>query len=72
MTGIINRNIHLYGPGPSARRMAGLASAPPLRSLVIIASQGFAISIALGVAWKYTLGNNDIKIFEDYYKANPP
>ena len=52
--------------------MGGLAARPPLQSLVIIASQGLAISVATAVAWKYGWGDNDIKVFEDYYKENSP
>jgi hypothetical protein len=72
MTPIINRNPSLYGPGPLARRMGGIGARPPLHSLVIMASSGLVVSLVTAVVWKYSLGDNDIKVFEDYYKENSP
>ena len=69
---IINRNYQLYGPGPLARRMGGIASRPPLQSLVITACQGLVIGLGAAFAWKFGFGDPETKAFEDYYKANPP
>jgi hypothetical protein len=72
MERIINRSHTLYGPGPLARRMGGIAARPPLQSLVITALQGIAFGLGSAFVWKYGWGDPETKAFEDYYKANPP
>lgn len=69
---VVNRNHTLYGPGPLARRMGGIAGRPPLQSLVITATQGIFVGLACGFAWKFGWGDPETKAFEDYYKENPP
>lgn len=72
MTRIVNRCYQLYGPGPLARRMGGLAARPPVTSLVITALQGIAIGLGSAIVWKVGFGDPETKEFEDYYKGNPP
>jgi len=70
---LINRNPELYGPGPVARRPTeGIAAMPPLKGLVVCASQGLAVSIAGGLVYNVFIGNPGIQAIEDYYKENPP
>ncbi|KAL7539692.1 hypothetical protein ACHAXR_009500 [Thalassiosira sp. AJA248-18] len=72
-TRLINRNPELYGPGPVARRPdGGIGAMPPLRGLVVCASQGLAISLVGGLAYNVIYGNPGIQMIEDYYKENPP
>jgi hypothetical protein len=68
---IINKNRGLYGPGPLARRSAGLGARPPLQGLVICAAQGIAFGLAGGFIYNVALGNPLVKKIEDYYKENP-
>ena len=68
---IINRNPQLYGPGPLARRMAGIGAKPPLQGLVTVATQGLALAIVGAFAWKWTVGDPMINDIEKYYKENP-
>lgn len=72
MSPIINRSLQLYGPGPLARRMGGIAAKPPLQSLVITAAQGIAVGLGAAFVWKFGWGDPETKAFEDYYKENPP
>ena len=72
MTPTVNRNHTLFGPGPLARRMGGLAARPPVQSLVITALQGIAIGLGSAIIWKVGWGDPETKVFEDYYKENPP
>jgi hypothetical protein len=72
MAPTINRNYQLYGPGPLARRMGGLAARPPVYSLVVTALQGIAIGLGSAIAWKVAVLDPETKVFEDYYKENPP
>jgi len=70
---LINRNPTLFGPGPLARRPAGgIAAMPPLRGLVICATQGLAVSLVGGMVYKVFIGDPGIQAIEDYYKENPP
>jgi hypothetical protein len=71
---LINRNPELFGPGPIARRPAagGIGAMPPLRGLVVCASQGLAVALLGGIAYNVLIGNPEIKKIEDYYKENPP
>jgi hypothetical protein len=70
---LINRNPLLYGPGPVARRPdGGIGAMPPLRGLVVCASQGIAVGLAGGLIYNVVWGNPGIKKVEDYYKENPP
>ena len=45
---------------------------PPLRGLVVCASQGLAVGLAGGLVYNVVWGNPGIKKVEDYYKENPP
>ena len=70
---LINRNPLLYGPGPVARRpQGGVGAMPPLRGLVVCASQGLAVALAGGITYNVVWGNPGIQKVEDYYKENPP
>ena len=71
---LINRNPQLFGPGPVARRPAegSIGAMPPLRGLVVCASQGLAVALAGGIAYNVIWGNPQIKKVEEYYKENPP
>jgi len=69
---LINRNPYLYGPGPIARRPTGIGAMPPLRGLVVCASQGLAVAISGGLFYKFFIGDPGLKKVEDYYKENPP
>jgi hypothetical protein len=71
---LINRNPHLYGPGPLARRPAegSIGAMDPLKGLVVCASQGLAVAVAGGLAYNVFIGNPSLKKVEDYYKENPP
>jgi hypothetical protein len=72
MPGVVNRNPLLYGPGPLARKHAGgIGAGPPLRGLIICASQGIAFGLAGGLFYNVFIGNPGIKAIEDYYKENP-
>ena len=68
---VINRNPYLFGPGPLARRSA-LTNESPVKSLVVMASQGSVLALGLAFAWKFGWGDPELKQFEDYYKENPP
>ncbi|KAI2493194.1 hypothetical protein MHU86_21343 [Fragilaria crotonensis] len=72
MAPTINRNYQLYGPGPLARRMGGLATRPPVYSLVVTALQGIVLGLGSAIAWKVAVLDPETKVFEDYYKENPP
>ena len=70
---LINRNPLLYGPGPVARRPdGGIGAMPPLRGLVVCASQGLAVALVGGFIYKFAIGDPGIQKVEDYYKENPP
>ncbi|KAL3776801.1 hypothetical protein ACHAW5_006220 [Stephanodiscus triporus] len=70
---LINRNPELFGPGPLARRPAGgIGAMPPLRGLVVCASQGLAVALLGGIAYKVLIGDPQIQKIDDYYKENPP
>mmetsp|Transcript_5395 Transcript_5395/g.7803 ORF Transcript_5395/g.7803 Transcript_5395/m.7803 type:complete len:111 (-) Transcript_5395:2099-2431(-) len=70
---LVNRNPLLYGPGPVARRpQGGIGAMPPLRGLVVCASQGIAVGLAGGLVYNVVWGNPGIQKVEDYYKENPP
>ena len=45
---------------------------PPLRGLVVCASQGLAVGLAGGFIYKFAIGDPGIQKVEDYYKENPP
>eukprot|EP00548_Thalassiothrix_antarctica_P006205 CAMPEP_0194136750 /NCGR_PEP_ID=MMETSP0152-20130528/6748_1 /TAXON_ID=1049557 /ORGANISM="Thalassiothrix antarctica, Strain L6-D1" /LENGTH=75 /DNA_ID=CAMNT_0038833535 /DNA_START=147 /DNA_END=374 /DNA_ORIENTATION=+ len=68
----INYNRQLYGPGPLGRRMGGIAAKPPLASLIITASQAIVFGLGCGFLYKWTMGDPHQKVFEEYYKENPP
>lgn len=68
----VNYNKTLYGPGPLARRMGGIAARPPIQSLVITATQAAVFGLACGFVYKWGWGDPGTKAFEDYYKENPP
>lgn len=72
MAPTINRNYQLYGPGPLARRMGGLAARPPVYSLVVTALQGIVLGLGSAIVWKVAVLDPETKVFEDYYKENPP
>eukprot|EP00543_Licmophora_paradoxa_P000427 CAMPEP_0202444746 /NCGR_PEP_ID=MMETSP1360-20130828/3700_1 /ASSEMBLY_ACC=CAM_ASM_000848 /TAXON_ID=515479 /ORGANISM="Licmophora paradoxa, Strain CCMP2313" /LENGTH=73 /DNA_ID=CAMNT_0049060793 /DNA_START=240 /DNA_END=461 /DNA_ORIENTATION=+ len=72
MNRIVNKNPHLFGPGPLARRATGIGARPPLQGFVITAFQGLALAFAGGFAYKFGMGDPGIKKIEDYYKENPP
>ena len=71
---LINRNPYLFGPGPVARRPAegSIGAMPPLRGLVVCASQGLAVGLVGGIAYNVFLGNPQIAKVEAYYEENPP
>ena len=70
---LVNRNPELFGPGPLARRPAGgIGAMPPLRGLIVCASQGMAVALLGGIAYNVLIGNPELKKIEDYYKENPP
>jgi hypothetical protein len=70
---LVNRNPELFGPGPLARRPAGgIGAMPPLRGLIVCASQGMAVALLGGLAYNVLIGNPELKKIEDYYKENPP
>lgn len=71
---LINRNPQLFGPGPVARRPAegSIGAMPPLRGLVVCASQGLAAGLAGGLVYNVFLGNPQIAKIEAYYEENPP
>ncbi len=71
---LINRNPELFGPGPVARRPAegSIGAMPPLKGLVVCASQGLAFGLAGGLFYNIFIGNPGIQKIEDYYKENPP
>jgi hypothetical protein len=52
--------------------MGGLAARPPVYSLVVTALQGIAIGLGSAIAWKVAVLDPETKVFEDYYKENPP
>lgn len=72
MPGAPNLNRALYGPGPLARRPGGIGGGPPLRGLVICASQGMVFALIGGFGYNFFIGNPGLKAIEDYYKENPP
>lgn len=72
MERVVNRNPALFGPGPLARRPAGIGARPPLQGLVICAAQGLAVALAGGFVYKVSMGDPGIKAIDDYYKENPP
>jgi len=45
---------------------------PPLRGLVVCASQGLAVGLAGGLVYNVFLGNPQIAKVEAYYEENPP
>ena len=71
---LINRNPQLFGPGPVARRPAegSIGAMPPLRGLVICASQGIAFGLFGGIAYNVVWGNPQIAKIAAYYEENPP
>jgi hypothetical protein len=69
---LINRNPHLYGPGPVARMPSGIGAMDPLKGLVTCAAQGLAVGLAGGFFYKFFIGDPGIQKIEDYYKENPP
>ena len=71
---LINRNPQLFGPGPVARRPAegSIGAMPPLRGVVICASQGIAFGLFGGIAYNVVWGNPQIAKIAAYYEENPP
>jgi hypothetical protein len=73
---IINRNPYLYGPGPVRRRPKGAMSyygkLPPLQGFTMAAVHGVALAFAGSFAFKYFVGDEQIRGIESYYKENPP
>jgi hypothetical protein len=69
---LINRNPHLYGPGPLARRPTGIGAMDPLRGLVTCAAQGLGVALAGAFFYKFFIGDPGLQKVEDYYKENPP
>jgi hypothetical protein len=45
---------------------------PPLRGLVVCASQALVVGLAGGFFYKFAIGDPGIQKVEDYYKENPP
>ena len=74
---LVNYNKRLFGPGPVARLPAsGLrgyyARMPPLQGFCMAAAHGAAMGFAVAATYKFTMGNPDTKLIEEYYKENPP
>lgn len=70
---LINRNPHLYGPGPVARvPTSGIGAMDPLKGLVTCAAQGLGVGLAGAFFYKFAIGDPGIQKVEDYYKENPP
>lgn len=72
MDRLVNRNPKLFGPGPLARRPAGLGAKPPLQGLVICAAQALVFGIAGGLVYSSFFGYPRLRMIEQYYKENPP
>ena len=78
MTGerIINRNPYLYGPGPVRRVPSGVLSSygrmPPLQGFSMAVIHGTIMALAGSFAFKFFIGDKQIKAIETYYKENPP
>jgi len=67
-SGIPNQNPYLYGPGPFKRVPKGPAAGPPLRGLVIVASQAFGIGLVAALTYKYTVSEPQMRRYKQYYE----
>jgi hypothetical protein len=73
---IVNRNIWLYGPGPVERTPTGAfsyyANQDPKWGFSIAAIHGMIIGVGASLAFKYFVGDPQIRAIEEYYRENPP
>lgn len=74
---IVNRNPYLYGPGPVHRTptrgmMSYYGKLPPLQGFTAAAVHGTVLALAGGFAFKWMVGDPEIRAIESYYKENPP
>jgi hypothetical protein len=73
---LVNYNPFLFGPGPVRRTPSGVGSyygrVPALQGFSMAAIHGTIIALAGGFAFKYFIGDPQIKTIETYYRENPP
>ena len=75
---IINRNPYLYGPGPVRRTPPpGFMTmysrqGSPIKGFSLCAVHAVMLGLTCSFAFKYFVGDPQIKAIEDYYKENPP
>lgn len=73
---IINRNPELFGPGPVKRIPKGVftmySRMPPVQGFTMAAGHAVVLGLIGSFAFKWTIGDPQIREIEEYYKENPP
>ena len=73
---LINRNPYLFGPGPVKRIPTGTLTSygrmPPLQGCSMAAMHGIGLALAGSFAFKFFIGDPEIRTIEKYYEENPP